>query len=106
MMSPAEDTILMKLRWSAKSGGSERQVTDARHVYEQQAGSLDEAHLDEWSTRLGVREGFGGDPGRGRLPGGLSRSAASLDPATSLDPNGVRRPPSGSHPAWAQHGTK
>jgi hypothetical protein len=56
MVSSPEDTILMKLRWSAKSGGSERQETDARHVYELQAGSLDEAYLNEWAPRLDVQD--------------------------------------------------
>jgi hypothetical protein len=53
-VSTPEDTILMKLRWSAKAGGSEKQLGDAQRVYELQAGSLDEAYLDEWADRLGV----------------------------------------------------
>jgi hypothetical protein len=52
--STPEDTILMKLRWSARSGGSEKQVLDAIGVYEVQAGALDERYLDEWAERLGV----------------------------------------------------
>jgi hypothetical protein len=56
MVSSPEDTILMKLRWSARSGGSERQIADARHVYELQAGLLDEAYLTEWAARLGLKE--------------------------------------------------
>jgi hypothetical protein len=31
---PTKFTILMKLRWAALSGGSERQFTDALRVYE------------------------------------------------------------------------
>lgn len=53
-VSAPEDTILMKLRWAALSGGSERQVGDAVRVYEVQAGSLDEGYLDDWAARLGV----------------------------------------------------
>ena len=53
-VSTPEDTILMKLRWSAKAGGSEKQLGDALRVYELQAGSLDEGYLDEWAARLEV----------------------------------------------------
>ena len=54
VVSAPEDTILMKLRWSALAGGSERQLSDAPRVYELQAGSLDEGYLDEWALRLDV----------------------------------------------------
>jgi hypothetical protein len=53
-VSTPEDTILMKLRWSAQAGGSEKQLNDALRVYELQAGSLDEGYLDEWALRLDV----------------------------------------------------
>ncbi|MCX6364298.1 MAG: hypothetical protein NTW58_09075 [Actinobacteria bacterium] len=53
-VSAPEDTILMKLRWSAKAGGTEQQLGDAVRVYELQAGSLDEGYLDEWAVRLEV----------------------------------------------------
>jgi hypothetical protein len=53
-VSAPEDTILMKLRWSAQAGGSEKQLGDVLRVYELQAGSLDEAYLDVWSARLEV----------------------------------------------------
>ena len=55
-VSAPEDTILMKLHWSAKAGGSEKQLGDAQRVYELQAGSLDEAYLDAWADRLGVAD--------------------------------------------------
>jgi hypothetical protein len=55
-VSAPEDTILMKLRWSAQAAGRERQLNDAIHVYELQAGTLDEAYLDEWAVRLGVAD--------------------------------------------------
>jgi hypothetical protein len=54
--STPEDTILMKLRWAAESGGSEKQLLDAIGVYEVQAGALDEHYLDEWAKRLGVQD--------------------------------------------------
>ncbi len=53
-VSTAEDTILQKLRWSALSGGSEKQLADAAGVYDLQTGTLDETYLDTWAERLGV----------------------------------------------------
>jgi hypothetical protein len=55
-ISTPEDTILMKLRWAAQSGGSEKQLLDAIGVYEVQAGALEERYLDEWAARLGVQD--------------------------------------------------
>ena len=56
IVSRPEDTILMKLRWAAASGGSERQFMDALRVYEVQHGRLDQSLLDTWAARLGVTE--------------------------------------------------
>lgn len=53
-VSSPEDTILMKLRWSRLSGGSEKQFTDAVRVYEVQYGSLDVGYLREWALKLGL----------------------------------------------------
>ena len=53
-MSRPEDTILMKLRWAAMMGGSEKQFVDALRVYEVQHGRLDEPYLDRWADTLGV----------------------------------------------------
>jgi hypothetical protein len=53
-VSRPEDTILMKLRWSALSGGSEKQFQDALHVYEVQANDLDLDYLKRWADQLGV----------------------------------------------------
>jgi hypothetical protein len=53
-VSAPEDTILAKLRWAERSGGSEKQFTDALRIYEVQHPLLDMAYLDDWSTRLGV----------------------------------------------------
>lgn len=55
-VSAPEDTILQKLVWSAKSGGSERQLRDAAGVYEVQEGTLDEQYLDRWARELGVED--------------------------------------------------
>ena len=49
-----EDTILMKLRWAAQAGGSEKQVKDAAGVFEFQGEVLDQAYLDSWAETLGV----------------------------------------------------
>ena len=53
-VSTPEDTILMKLRWAAESGGSEKQFNDAQGVYEFQSDVLDSAYLDQWAETLGV----------------------------------------------------
>ena len=55
-VSRPEDTILMKLRWAAMLGGSEKQFVDALRVYEVQHGGLDEHYLDEWASWLDVRD--------------------------------------------------
>lgn len=55
-VSSPEDTILQKLRWSALSGGSERQVRDARRIWEVQGARLDLAYLQTWGRRLGVSQ--------------------------------------------------
>jgi hypothetical protein len=53
-ISRPEDTILMKLKWSGDSGGSEKQFIDARDVYELQFPLLDQAYLDQWARQLAV----------------------------------------------------
>jgi len=55
-ISRPEDTILMKLRWAAIMGGSEKQFTDALRVWEVQHGRLDEEYLDRWARVLGVAD--------------------------------------------------
>ena len=53
-VSSPEDTILAKLDWSKRSGGSEKQFGDALGVYEVQYGTLDMGYLELWAERLGV----------------------------------------------------
>ena len=53
-VSRPEDTVLMKLKWSRDSGGSEKQFQDARSVYELQYPELDQAYLDQWAPLLDV----------------------------------------------------
>ncbi len=51
-VSSPEDTILMKLRWSKASGGSEKQFRDALRVFEVQYDALDHDYLEHWVGRL------------------------------------------------------
>jgi len=53
-VSGPEDTILMKLRWAEMSGGSEKQLSDAKSVYELQAAKLDLHYLETWAQALNV----------------------------------------------------
>jgi len=53
-VSRPEDTILMKLRWSKMSGGSQKQFIDALRIYEVQFKNLDHGYLNEWAARLSV----------------------------------------------------
>lgn len=53
-VSAPEDTILVKLHWAEKSGGSDRHFTDALRVYEVQYGLLDLEYLRDWARTLGV----------------------------------------------------
>jgi hypothetical protein len=53
-VSRPEDTILVKLWWAKRSGGSERQFGDALRVFEVQYGTLDMAYLDRWASVLNV----------------------------------------------------
>lgn len=57
-VSSPEDTILMKLKWSEMSGGSEKQFTDALRVFEVQSGNLDMDYLNKWALELGVEQLF------------------------------------------------
>ncbi len=53
-VSAPEDTILVKLHWAEKSGGSEKHIIDALRVYEVQYGLLDLEYLRNWARTLGV----------------------------------------------------
>ncbi|MBI3365158.1 MAG: hypothetical protein HY033_09650 [Ignavibacteriae bacterium] len=55
-VSAPEDTILAKLAWVKKSGGSEKHFTDALRVYEVQHDALDKNYLGEWVTTLHVAD--------------------------------------------------
>jgi len=53
-VSSPEDTIVMKLRWAARSGGSEKQYGDALRVFEVQRGVLDVDYIERWVGDLGL----------------------------------------------------
>lgn len=53
-VSSPEDTILMKLRWSRLSGGSEKQFIDALRVFEIKYHELDFSYLEHWAKELDV----------------------------------------------------
>lgn len=55
LVSSPEDTILMKLRWADKAGGSRKQFGDALRVYEVQHGNLDRRYLDNWAKKLSIQ---------------------------------------------------
>jgi predicted nucleotidyltransferase len=55
-VSSPEDTILAKLQWVVKSGGSEKQFTDALRIFEVQCDKLDLDYLNRWVAALGVEE--------------------------------------------------
>lgn len=50
-----EDTLLSKLEWALRSGGSERQLEDAAGVLALNP-DLDHAYVERWARQLGVFE--------------------------------------------------
>ena len=54
-MATPEDTILSKLEWARKGGGSEKQLADAAGVLELNPG-LDRAYVERWAAQLGVTD--------------------------------------------------
>ena len=55
-VSSPEDTILIKLSWATRSGGSEKHYLDALRVYEVQAGIIDHEYINQWVARLGIED--------------------------------------------------
>jgi hypothetical protein len=49
-----EDTILSKLEWARKGGGSERQLGDALGVLRVAGDRIDRAYVERWAEDLGV----------------------------------------------------
>jgi len=54
-ISSPEDTILMKLLWSKKGGGSEKQLFDAAKVFDLQQELLDKKYIELWINKLGLK---------------------------------------------------
>lgn len=54
-MATPEDTILSKLEWAKKGGGSERQLGDVSGILEMNP-RLDRAYVERWAAELGVSE--------------------------------------------------
>jgi hypothetical protein len=52
-LASPEDTILSKLEWAKKAGGSEKQLEDAAGVVDANPG-LDRAYLERWARELDV----------------------------------------------------
>jgi hypothetical protein len=52
-MATPEDTILSKLEWAKKSGGSEKQLLDVAGVVEANPG-LDRAYVERWAQELDI----------------------------------------------------
>jgi hypothetical protein len=55
-ISTPEDTILAKILWAKKSGGSEKQMLDALRVFEVNAPTIDRLYIEKWCRQLGLQE--------------------------------------------------
>jgi len=53
-LATPEDTILSKLEWAGKSGGSEKQIADVVGVLDVHGGALDREYIERWARELGV----------------------------------------------------
>jgi hypothetical protein len=53
-IATAEDTILSKLEWARKTGGSEQQLADASGVVQVCGDRLDRDYIEKWAAVLGV----------------------------------------------------
>jgi hypothetical protein len=51
-----EDTILSKLEWARKGGGSERQLADALGVLQVCGDRIDRAYVEKWAQALAVAD--------------------------------------------------
>lgn len=52
-LASAEDTVLAKLEWARKAGGSEKQLGDVRGILDVRS-DLDVAYIERWASELGV----------------------------------------------------
>lgn len=49
-----EDSILSKLEWAKRSGGSERQLRDVSGIWQMRRTALDQTYIEHWAGELGV----------------------------------------------------
>lgn len=57
MLKSPEDTVLRKLEWFRRGGEvSERQWLDVVSILRAAQGSLDDAHMDLWASRLAITD--------------------------------------------------
>ena len=57
-LASAEDTVITKLEWSSKGGGSERQLRDVAGVLRLRGEELDHDYIERWCARLGLEAGL------------------------------------------------
>lgn len=57
-VATAEDTIVAKLEWRAKGGGSERQLADVVGILRAVGDRLDRPYVDRWTSALGLADGW------------------------------------------------
>lgn len=57
-VATAEDTIVAKLEWRAKIGGSERQLADIVGILRAAGERLDHPYIERWVSALGLTEGW------------------------------------------------
>jgi len=57
-IATVEDTILSKLEWRAKGGGSERQLADVVGMLRTVDERIDRLYVDRWAAELGVLDGW------------------------------------------------
>jgi hypothetical protein len=50
----AEDSLLSKLEWAERAGGSARQLRDAAAIIGARGAMLDRAYVEAWAVELGV----------------------------------------------------
>ncbi len=55
-ISTPEDTMLAKMLRAKESGGSEKQLSDIRRVYEVNAIAIDREYIKKWCEALGVEK--------------------------------------------------
>lgn len=55
-VATAEDTVLAKLEWASRAGGSERQMEDVAGILAVSGARLDRAYIEKWAEALGVAD--------------------------------------------------